>query len=232
MPVHLNSCTAADALPLRVRYRQEMNCQIVHDSIHTRDGWTRTYLLTVGPTAAGFGSIAIAGPWQDKPTVFEFHVVPAHRSRAFDLFEAFVVTSGARFMEIQSSEALLSVMLHTYAGDLWSEKIVFRDGLTTTLPSQGAVLRSLTSGEETRQAIDERAGGSEWRLELEGTTVATGGILFHYNRPYGDIYMEVMEAHRGRVSRGRLREVARGRSDRRDRRERIAWSDRCRRRPR
>jgi len=27
---------------------------------------------------------------------------------------------------------------------------------------------------------------------------AKGGILFHYNRPYGDIYMDVAEAFRGR----------------------------------
>ena len=29
-------------------------------------------------------------------------------------------------------------------------------------------------------------------------TVATGGILFHYNEPYGDIYMEVVERFRRR----------------------------------
>ena len=28
--------------------------------------------------------------------------------------------------------------------------------------------------------------------------VANGGILYHYNRPYGDIYMEVAEAYRRR----------------------------------
>ena len=190
--------SAAEVLSLREDFRREMNGQIVHDSIHTREGWTTTYLLAVGAAAAGFGSIAVAGPWRDKPTIFEFYVVPAHRSRAFDLFEAFVLASGARFMEIQSSDALLSVMLHTYARDLWSEKIVFRDGLTTTLPSSGAVMRCMTSTEETRQAIDERAGGPEWHLELDGAKVATGGILFHYNPPYGDIHMEVEEAYRGR----------------------------------
>ena len=28
--------------------------------------------------------------------------------------------------------------------------------------------------------------------------VAWGGVLYHYNRPYGDVYMEVAEAHRRR----------------------------------
>jgi hypothetical protein len=33
------SC-ASEILGLRERYREEMNCQIVHDSIHRRTGWT------------------------------------------------------------------------------------------------------------------------------------------------------------------------------------------------
>ena len=35
-------------------------------------------------------------------------------------------------------------------------------------------------------------------LELEGKVVGQGGILFHYNRPYGDVYMEVPEPFRRR----------------------------------
>jgi len=190
--------SAPDVLPLRVRYRDEMNCQIVHDSIHSREGWTRTYALSLDGTVAGFGSIAIAGPWQDKPTVFEFFVLPEHRGRAFDLFEAFLDASGARFMEVQSSDALLAAMLHTYARDIWSEKIVFHDRLTTALPSNGAVLRQMTSDEETRRSIADRQGGPEWVLDVDGTPAGTGGILFHYNRPYGDIYMEVADPYRRR----------------------------------
>jgi hypothetical protein len=60
----LATLSTADAvLPLRVRYRQELDCQIVHDSIHTRDGWTLTYTCTIGGAVAGFGSVAISGPW-------------------------------------------------------------------------------------------------------------------------------------------------------------------------
>ena len=39
-------------------------------------------------------------------------------------------------MEIQSSDVLLAVMLHTYARDTWSEKIVFRDAITTAPASE------------------------------------------------------------------------------------------------
>jgi hypothetical protein len=185
-------------LALRNVYRQEMNCQIVHDSIHRRSGWTTTYALAVDDISAGFGSIAIGGPWTGNPTIIEYFVLPAYRGCAFQLFERFLAACGARSMEIQSNDALLAVMLHTYARDIRSEKIVFRDGVTTALASNGTVLESMTGEEDARRAIAARQGGPEWRLRLGNETVATGGILFHYNRPYGDVYMDVVEGHRRR----------------------------------
>ena len=197
-PVAATPATAVEVLPLREQYRQEMNCQVVHDSIHRRAGWTTTYLLTVDGVAAGFGSKVIGGPWTDKPTLFELFVQPAHRSRAFDLFEALLAASQAPFMLVQSNDHLQSVMLHTYARDIHNEAIVFQDRLTTALPSMGAVMHCLMPEGQIQQCIDARQGGPEWRLELNGETVGTGGILFHYNRPYGDIYMEVAEPYRRR----------------------------------
>ena len=73
--------SAEDILPLRTRYREEMNCQIVHDSIHRRPGWTLSYLCEVEGTAVGFGSVAISGPWKDKPTLFEFYVLQNQREQ-------------------------------------------------------------------------------------------------------------------------------------------------------
>jgi GNAT superfamily N-acetyltransferase len=175
-----------------------MNCQIVHDSIHRRTGWATTYALSVDDSIAGFASMAIGGPWTGNPTIFEFYVLPACRGRAFQLFERLLEICGAGSMEIQSNDALLAVMLHTYARDIRSEKIVFRDGLTTSLESNGAVLEPITGEEDARRAIAARQGGPEWRLQLGNDTVATGGILFHYNPPYGDIYMEVAEPFRRR----------------------------------
>ncbi len=189
---------ASDFLAFRERYREEMNCQIVHDSIHRRTGWTLTYGLELDALPVGFGSVAIGGPWKDRPTLFEFYVLPQHRSFAFDLFEALLSVSGPRFMEIQSNDPLLAVMLHTYAREVVSEKIVFHDKVSTVLSDNGATVRRTTSDEETRAHIAQQQGGPEWVLELDGNVVAQGGILFHYNRPYGDIYMEVAEAFRRR----------------------------------
>jgi GNAT superfamily N-acetyltransferase len=185
-------------LPLRIRYRQEMNCQIVHDSIHRRPGWTATYALHIDDTVAGFASVAIGGPWTGVPTLFEFYVLPAYRRRAFHLFEVVLSASGVRFMAVQSNDVLLAVMLHTYGRDIRSEAIVFHDRFTTALPANGATLQQVTSDEDTRVAIAERHGGTEWRLQVEGESVATGGILFHYNAPYSDVYIEVAEPFRRR----------------------------------
>ncbi len=198
MKIQAKLSSAESILPLRTRYLEEANCQIVHDSIHRREGWTVSYLIEMNGVAAGFGSMAIAGPWKDKPAIFEFYVLPVHRTQAFEFFEAFLAASSARFFEVQTSDVLLTVMLHTYGREIVSEKIVFHDKLTTCLPANGATLRRSTAEEEIRLCQERRQGGGEWLLEIDGATAATGGILFHYNRPYGDIYMEVTEPFRKR----------------------------------
>lgn len=199
MTIRVQPAIPQEILALRTRYRAAMNCQIVHDSIHRRDGWTLSYLLMADGAAAGFGSVAVGGPWKGKPTVFELYVLPERRARAFDLFEALVAAGGARFMEVQSNDVLLTILLHTYAREVAIEKIVFQDGGITNLPApDGALLRRVTPEEEARRAMELRQGGLEVRLEIHGENAANGGVLFHYNAPYGDVYMEVAEPFRRR----------------------------------
>jgi GNAT superfamily N-acetyltransferase len=157
-----------------------------------------TYVLELAGVVVGFGSVAISGPWKDKPTAFEFYIEPEHRNRAFGLFEAFLAASGARFFEVQSNEVLSATMALTHGREIAVEKILFHDRMTTALLANGAVLRCATTQEEIRDCLEKRQGGGEWLLELDGKVVAKGGILFHYNRPYGDIYMEVNEPFRRR----------------------------------
>ena len=117
----------------------------------------------------------------DKPTVFEFYLLPEWRGRAFDLFDAFVAASGPRFFEVQTSDSLLTTMLLTYGHDFVGESIVFRDELKPSLPSRGATLRRVTSEKESQRCFDARAGHSEWQIELEAAIVGSGGLTFHYN---------------------------------------------------
>ncbi len=185
-----------DILRWRDLFRQEMNCQIIHDSIHSRPGWTMEYLLKVGAAVAGYGSIAVSGPWKDKPTAYEFYVLPQFRSRAFDLFQTLLAQSGAVGIEVQSNDVLITVMLHSFAENIVSESILFHDRLTTNHVPAGVGFRAATPEDAARLLSHQEGAG--FLVESEGQIAGTGGILFHYNRPYGDIYMEVAEPFRRR----------------------------------
>ena len=190
------AATLDDIVTWRDAYRQEMSCQVVHDSIHVRPGWTQEYLLFANGTPAGYGSVAVAGPWEGKPTVYEFYVLPHHRSHVFKLFGALLTVSGAVTIEVQSNDSLITAMLHTFAQNVTSESVIFHDKLTTAYRPPGARFRGATPAD----ALNVSRDSMKWHgvVEFEGTVAATGGILFHYNRPYGDIYMDVSEPFRRR----------------------------------
>ena len=187
-----------ELIVMREAHRAEQNCQIVHDSIHSRRGWTREFVIAEGERVVAYASLAVDGPWRDKPTLYEVYVVPDRRSRAFAFFEALLEATRPPAFEVQSSDLLLTALTLTFAREIATEKVVFRDDSTTAHALPGATLRCLTPAAEIRHAIAERAGGGEWALEVDGTMVGKGGILFHYNPPYGDIYMEINDPNRRR----------------------------------
>jgi len=115
--------------------------------------------------------VAEAGPWTEKPTVFEFYVLPEWRGHAFDLIEAFLTTGSPSCFEVQTSDSLLTVMLLTYGCTFVTESIVFRDDLTALLPSQGATLKRITSEKESQRCFEACAGHSEWQIEWESAIV-------------------------------------------------------------
>jgi GNAT superfamily N-acetyltransferase len=196
MELSAKAASPRDILPWRDMYRLEMDCQIIHDSIHSRQGWTQEYFLCAEGTTVGYGSVAIAGPWKGKPTVYEFYVVPHHRWHVFELFRALLTVSGAVMINVQTNDSLITVMLHTFARDVTNEAVLFHDKLTTALSPVGATFRGATPAEFADVPGDQL----KWHgvVEVDGTVAATGGILFHYNRPYGDIYMDVAESFRRR----------------------------------
>jgi GNAT superfamily N-acetyltransferase len=194
--VRARPVSAAEVEPWRQMYRLEMSCQIIHESIHWRPGWTLEYALVVGETVVGYGSVAVQGPWQGKPTVYEFYVVPPKRMLVFELFQTLLRESGAVTIEVQSNDSLITVMLHTFAREIVTESILFRDHERTTLAPPGASFR--LAGET--DFSDLSPGDLRWHgvVEVDGRPAGKGGILFHYNPPYGDIYMEVAEPFRRR----------------------------------
>lgn len=198
MGLSAKAATSEDVLPWRDSYRLEMSCQIIHDSIHYRPGWTQEYVLLAGGAKVGYGSIAVAVPWKGKPTVYEFYVVPQHRSRVFELFSVLLSAGGAVAIETQSNDALLTAMLHTFAPGASSESILFHDELTSAYSPTGAKVRRATLEDAAQILACDLDSDAHWVVEVEGQIAGAGDILFHYNRPYGDIYMKIAEPFRRR----------------------------------
>ena len=198
MTIEVCKTSLAEIQGLRDIYRHEMQCQIMFDSLHERPGWTQSYVITIDAAPVGHGAVTFGGPWKDNPTIFEFFVLPPYRQQMFNLFAAFVGAAGTRRVETQTNRTQLAVLAQTFCDNLTAEAILFEDRFTTSLQVPGATLRENTRSDAAAIFAAKLDEGAQWLLELEGNIVATGGILYHYNRPYGDIYMAVAEAHRRR----------------------------------
>ena len=187
-----------DVLGMREEYRREMACQIVHDAWHAR-GFTCSYLLRADGRAVGYGAVGGA-PRDPQDTLKEFFVRPADRELALSLFRRLVAASGARAVEAQTNDALLMRMLDACAVEPSSDTLLFDDGDTTALdvPLPGAIVRRVTRADVGSVFAHAHEPVGEWGVEWEGALVATGGLAFHYNPPYGDLFMEVAAPHRRR----------------------------------
>ena len=185
-------------LPMREEYRREMGCQVVHDSWHGR-GFTTSWLLQLDGETVGYGAVGGA-PREARDVIKELWVRREARGDALPLFRELVRASGARRVEAQTNDVLLSLMLHDCAIDVTSETILFADAVTTTLaaPSRDAIVRELDDADRARVFAHAVEPVGEWGVDVGGEIVATGGLAFHYNPPYGDIYMEVAPSHRRR----------------------------------
>jgi GNAT superfamily N-acetyltransferase len=191
MAVDTRITQLGEIAPLREQYRKEMNCQIIHDSIHGRPGWTREYALELDGTSVGYGSVAVGGPWQETPALYEFYVQREHRMQMFDLFANLLAVCSAKVIETQSNDPILTVMLHTFARNLRAESILFEDAFKTSLEPVGAGFRATTADdtEALRQLdLDDGAG---WVVIMNDEIAGAGDVLYHYNRPYGDVYMKI-----------------------------------------
>lgn len=183
---------------MREVYRTAMNCQIIHDSIHGRPGWTREWLLTADGEPAGYGSLAVAGPWRESPTVYEFFVLPAYRLGSFQLFTTLLAGCAAVKIETQSNDRWLTDMLHTFGEGVEPESILFEDVVTTSIAPAGVAFRAATAEDKGAMAAQELDESAKWVVTVAGEVAGAGDILYHYNRPYGDVYMAVGAAFRRR----------------------------------
>jgi GNAT superfamily N-acetyltransferase len=180
--------------PLRELHRQAMNCQIMHDSFPRR-GFSDPYLIRVEGRIAGYGLVANQH-WPE--TVHEFYPLPAYRPAALPIFRQLLEVSQATQILAQTNDRLLLLMLYDCAANITGDTILFEDAFTTHLICPTGVFRKVTEADKGRLEEQKLDPGSEWLIESEGVPVATGGVTFHYNPPFGDLYMGVSELYRQR----------------------------------
>jgi len=179
---------------LRDLYRQEMNCQIVHDSLPQR-GFGPMYLLHVDGELAGHGCIVGFGS-DPKDIVNEFYLLHPFRSRALPLFREFLSVSKARRIEAQTNDRLLTLLLFDCAKKITSDTIVFADSFATAHRLPGVTFRRARPGDAGKTFKHSVEPVGDWLLEIGGVITATGGIALHYNIPYADLFMEVHPEYR------------------------------------
>ncbi len=197
MPLTAEEVSPVEIAAWRDLYRKVMDCQILHDSFFSREGWTRPYLFRVDGAPVGYGAVG-RRTLKGQPTLFETYVDPPHHSHLGELFRVLIAASSATGIRAQTNDARMTAMLFAYGRNVTGEKLVFHDRTTTALQIPGAALRPIPE-DEARRLFP--AGGeplADWALEYAGEVVATGGVLWHYNRPYGDLYMEVAAPFRRR----------------------------------
>jgi GNAT superfamily N-acetyltransferase len=196
MHINVEKASPDTVTPWRELYRQELNCQIIHDSWHGR-GWTDSYLMRVQGRVVGYGLVGgVRGA--PKDTVTEYYVLPPHRAAALALFRRLVEVSHARLMECQSNDILMTLMLYDCATKIESNVVLFHDAMTTKLAVKDGAFRCATADEKGSVFTHNHEPVGDWVIAVGNEIVATGGVLYHYNPPYGDIYMEVAEPHRRR----------------------------------
>ena len=196
MATTVRQAQLAEIEALRTQYRLEMDCQIIHDSIHERPGWTREYAVEIDGLLIGYASLAIDGPWRATPALYEFYVQREYRMRTFELFGTLLAATSAKVIETQSNDRTLSVMLHTFSRYVRTESILFEDAFQTSHRPVGAGFRAATTEVIPflrQRDLDE---GASWLAVVDGEIAGAGGILYHYNPPYGDIYMKIAEPYR------------------------------------
>ena len=154
-----------EVLPLRELYRREMGCQVVHDSLPGR-GFGDLFLIRLGGRVAGYGFV-MGHRGEPRDMVKEFYVLPALRGSALPMFRRLVEASGARRIEGQTNDVLLTLMFYDFAADITSDTVVFHDGLTTGLPAPGVIFRGATEADKGRIFEHRVEPVGEWLLERD-----------------------------------------------------------------
>jgi GNAT superfamily N-acetyltransferase len=188
MNINLAKANFEEILPFRRLFLHETNVQIRYNACHER-GWSDSYLILCNNVAVGYGAVKGKEHLQDRDAVFEFFVIPPFRHLVDGAFTKLLRVSGARFIECQSNDRLLSSLLYRFGKNISASTILFRDFHTTSIAGEDLLVRKRSESDVLFQHNVEEPG--EYVLLQNENVVGTGGFTLYYNPPFVDIYMEV-----------------------------------------
>ncbi|HVW16120.1 MAG TPA: hypothetical protein VHB54_19980, partial [Mucilaginibacter sp.] len=193
MLLHVAKTTLDRISSLRNLFLQDCNFQVRYNAVHERN-WSDSYLILDDGLAIGYGSVKGRDDLSLRDAIFEFYLMPAWRKYASTIFKELLVVSKVNYIECQSNDPLLSGMLYEFGTGIYSDVILFKDGPVTDLHVPGATFRERHDGDTLFEHHGEPEGTHV--IEVDDKVIATGGFLLHYNKPFADLYMEVLEAYR------------------------------------
>jgi hypothetical protein len=195
MHLTASKTTLNQILPLREVFLAENNFQIRYNACHERN-WTDSYLLQADGMTIGYGSIKGKDEIIQRDAIFEFFILHPFVKLAPLLFRELVTVSQAQFIECQTNQELMCNLTMEFGEVMHSDTILFKDHHATGLTLPGFIFRQKRADDIIFKHQVEPEG--DWVLEKNGEVLVTGGFLHHYNKPYADVYMEVMPDWRQR----------------------------------
>ncbi|MBI1281542.1 MAG: GNAT family N-acetyltransferase [Anaerolineaceae bacterium] len=192
MNIEVRQAAYQDVEAMHELYRQEANCQIIHDS-YLKRRLVDAYLIWVNDQLAGYCAVSNN---DDRKRVTEFYTFPEMRSFALKMLRESLTLSQATHIEAQTNIPLMLLLLYDCAKNIAPDALLFQDAFTTHLESKNGVFRQALPEEANSIFPHHHEPVGNWVIDTDEEIVATGGFLTHYNPPYGDIYMEVMESYR------------------------------------
>jgi hypothetical protein len=147
-------------LPFRNLFLQETNFQIRYNACHER-GWTDSYLLTSDQMEIGYGSIK-GQEIADRDTIFEFYLIPPFRKYSSQVFPELIAASGARFIECQSNDLLLTSILYEFAQNINADVVLFEDHTVTEHTIPGVIFRPQKEDDLSLSTKSSRSANMFW----------------------------------------------------------------------
>lgn len=168
---------------MRQQFLDSLDCQFVGFS-HLGRGSGDPYLIRRNGEPVGYGVVLNR---YDPGHVNEFFLTCDYDVR---FGQALVRASGATHVRAQTNMSLQLMLACDLTKQLECEYLLFCDSSHYDLSAPGEVRFA-----DDLEAESNHPDSRYFALWLGNEKVATGGYLAHYNKPYVDVYMEVVSSH-------------------------------------